>query len=184
MIDSVGSCVLSANPLNVFLEGAVVGQSLHADAITFDFAFLLKTVEVRHNVVSETVLSGEEDNLTTGELETSSVEGFLGVLDKLWLGSDGDENLVNVDTSSLDVRLSEGLTHSLLESIGTSAGKHLVDTDGVPWVNTDAHVEGVLTSLGGHVLVCSDTCRFKRFRTDHFLLFGDEMDAAGEVVPL
>ena len=99
----------------------MVGKSLHADAITFDFAFFLETVEVRHNVVSETVLSGEENDLTAGELETSSVKGFFGVVDELWLGSNGDENLVDVDTGGLDVWLTEGLTHTLLESIGTSA---------------------------------------------------------------
>jgi hypothetical protein len=86
-IDSACSCVLSANPLNVLLEGAVVGKSFHADAITFDFAFFLETIEVRHNVVSETVLSGEKNDLTASKLETSSVKGFLGVVDELWLGS-------------------------------------------------------------------------------------------------
>jgi hypothetical protein len=118
---SVFSCVLSLNPCDVVLELTVVGKGLDTNTIALDLSFLLETVEIGHNVVCETVLSGEENNLTTSELETSSVKGFLGVFDKCGFGTDGDENLVNVDTGGLDVWLTEGLTHTLLESIGTSA---------------------------------------------------------------
>ena len=115
------SSVLSANPRDVVLEWSVNGESLDTDAITFDLALFLETDEVRHNVLGETVSSGEEHDLATSELEASSVESFLCVLDKLWLGSNGDEYLVDVDTGGIDVGLAEGLTHTLLESISTSA---------------------------------------------------------------
>ena len=118
---SAFSCVLSANPFDVLLEGSMVGKSLDTDTVSLNLSFLLEEVEIGHNVVCETVLSGKENNLTTGKLETSSVEGFLGVFDELGFGTDGDENLVDVDTGGLDVWLTEGLTHTLLESIGTSA---------------------------------------------------------------
>jgi hypothetical protein len=118
---SVFSSVLSANPRDVVLEWTMDGEGLDANTITFDFAFLLETDEVRHNVTGETVLSGGEHNLTASELEASSVEGLLGMLDKLGLGPNGDKDLVDVDTGGLDVGLAEGLTHTLLESISTSA---------------------------------------------------------------
>ena len=51
-------------------------------------------------------------------------------------------------------------------------------------MDTDTHGEVVLSGLGDHVLVGSNTSGLKRFRTDHFLLFGNEMDTAWEVVPL
>jgi len=137
------------------------GESLDTNTITFDLAVFLETFEVRHNVTSETISSGEEHDLTAGELEASSVEGLLGVLDVTGLGSNGDKDLVDVDAGGLDVGLAEGLAHTLLESIGTSAGEHLVDADSVPGVGSDAHVEGVLTGLGGHVLVSSNTGRLK-----------------------
>jgi len=118
---SAFSCVLSLNPLDVLLEGSMVGKSLDTDTVALNLSFLLEAVEIGHNVVCETVLSGKENNLTTGKLETSSVEGFLGVFDELGLGTDGYENLVDIDASGLNVWLTEGLTHTLLESIGTSA---------------------------------------------------------------
>ena len=162
----------------------MVGESLHTNTVAFDLAFLLETDEVGHNVVGETVLTGDEDGLAAGELEAGAAESLLGVLDVLGLGTDGDEGGADVDAGALDVGLTEGMAHTLLESIGTSAGEHLVDADGVPGVHTDADVEGFLTTLGDHVLVGSNTSGLEGLRADHFLLLGDEMDAAGEIVPL
>jgi len=99
----------------------VDGEDLDANTVTLDLTVLLETLEVRHDVFSETISSGGEHNLATGKLETSSVESLLCDFDVLRLDSDRDENLVDSDTSSLDVGLAESLTHALLESIGTSA---------------------------------------------------------------
>ena len=153
--------MLSLDPFDIIFEASVDWQLLDANTVTFDLTLLLETVEIGHNVLSESVLAGDENSLATSELETSSVKGFSGVFNEVRFGSDGDENLIDGNASSLNVRLTEGLAHTLLESISTSAGKHLVDADSVPWVNTDSHVESVLTSLCGHVLVGSDTGRFE-----------------------
>ena len=131
-------------------------ELLDTNTVTLDFTLLLEAVEIRHNVLGESVLTGNEDSLATGELETSSVKGLSGVFNEVRFGSNGDENLIDGDTSSLDVGFTEGLTHTLLESISTSAGEHLVDADGVPGVDTDSQVELILAGLGDHVLVGGD----------------------------
>ena len=176
--------ILSLNPFDVVLEGSVVGKGLDTDAIALDLAFFLETVEIGHNVVSEAELTGHEHSLAAGELELGAFEGHFSVLHVCGLHSHGHEYGADGDAGSLDVRLTEGATHTLLESISTSAGEHLVDADGVPGVDTDSQVELILAGLGDHILVGGDTGRLKRFRTDHFLLFGDEMDAAREFFPL
>jgi len=176
--------LLALEPRDVVLHGAVVGEGLDTNTVTFDLAFLLKTDEVGHNVFGETVLTGDENGLTAGELETGATESLLSVSNILGLGTDGHKGGANVDTGALDVGLSESVAHTLLESIGTSAGEHLVDADSVPGVDTDTDVERFLSGLGNHVLVSGNTSGLEGFGRDHFLLLGDEMDAAREVVPL
>jgi hypothetical protein len=66
--------------------------------------------------------------------------------------------------------------------IGTSARQHLVDTGDVEGMDTDTHVEGVLTAGLGHVLVSTDTTSFKSFSGKLFIFVGDEMDAKREVI--
>jgi hypothetical protein len=99
----------------------VDGENFDANTVTFDLTIGLETLEVRHNVFSETILSGGEHDLTTSKLEAGSVEGLFCDFDVLGLNSDRDEDLVDSDTGSLDVGFAESLTHALLESIGTSA---------------------------------------------------------------
>jgi hypothetical protein len=159
-------------------------ELLDANTVALEFTGFLEADEFGHDEGGKSVLAGDEHNLTAGELEAGSAESLLGVGNIRWLDSDGHKNLINADASGLDVGLTESTSHTLLESIGTSAGQHLVDTDSVPGVDTDTHVEGVLGGLCNHVLVGSNTGGLKRFRTDHFLLLGDEMNTAREVVPL
>lgn len=59
--------------------------------------------------------------------------------------ADRQENLADVDTGNAVVRLTESTTHTGLQSIGTSARQHLVDTDDVVGVRTDTKVETFLT---------------------------------------
>jgi hypothetical protein len=60
-------------------------------------------------------------------------------------GADGQEDLANVHTGDETLGLTEGTTHTGLKTIGTSARQHLVDTDDVEGVDTDAQVETFLT---------------------------------------
>lgn len=157
---------------------------LEVDTITVEETSLHLLLEIRHNVWGETEFTGDEDLLTASELETGSVHSLLSELQVLWLGSKGHKDLIDSDTGGLDVWLTESTSHTLLESISTSAGQHLVDTDGVPWMWSNSKMESVLGGVGDHVFVGSNTGGLKRFRTDHFLLLGDKMDGNWEVVPL
>jgi hypothetical protein len=96
--------------------------------------------------------------------------------------ADRQENLANVDTGDSAVGLTPGTTHTGLQSIGTSARQHLVDTDDVVRVGTDAQVEGVLATRLDHVLVGANTGSFKSLGTQLLVLVGDEMDAERELI--
>lgn len=107
--------------------------------------------------VGETPLLGDDDLLATSELVSRSAESLednslVGVT-----GSHREEDLANVDTGNGVVGLAVSATHTGLEPIGTSARKHLVDTDDVEGVNTHTQVERVLTRRLGDVLVGTDT---------------------------
>lgn len=160
----------------------MAGEDLHVDSVGDDLAGLGKSGELLLGVLGEAELSADSDLLSAGELHHGSSEGLLGDLDVLEVASDGHEDGSNVDSGGSAVRLAVGLSHSLLKSIGSSAGKHLVDSENVPGVDSHSHVEVVFTGLVGHELVGSNSGGFESFRCDLFLLSGYEMDAVGEVV--
>lgn len=66
--------------------------------------------------------------------------------------------------------------------IGSSAGKHLVDTDDVEGVDADTHVERVLSARLSDVLVGTDTSSFQSFRSDLLVLVAYHVRAEGEIV--
>ena len=91
--------------------------------------------------------------------------------------ADRQKNLANVDTGDSAVGLTPGTTHTGLQSIGTSARQHLVDTDDVVRVGTDAQVEGILATRLDHVLVGANTGSFKSLRAQLLVLVGDHVHA-------
>jgi hypothetical protein len=95
---------------------------------------------------------------------------------------DGHENLANVDTSDKTVGLAESTTHTRLQSIGTSARQHLVDTDDVVGVDADTEMEGFLSTVLDEVLVGANTGGLERLRGQLLVLVGDQVDAEREVV--
>jgi hypothetical protein len=95
---------------------------------------------------------------------------------------DGHKDLANVDTGDKTVGLAESTTHTRLQSIGTSARQHLVDTDDVVGVDTDTEMEGFLSGSLDEVLVGADTGGFERLGGKLLVLVGDQVDAEREVV--
>jgi hypothetical protein len=82
-------------------------------------------------------------------------------------------------TRQLTVGLSPSTTHSGLETIGSSARKHLVDADDVVGVDTDTEVERVLSGGLDDVLVGANTGGLEGLRRELLVLVGDEVAAEG-----
>ena len=82
---------------------------------------------------------------TAGELVGGTAHGLDGGSAVGVTGADGQEDLADVHTGDETVGLTEGTTHTGLETIGSGAGQHLVDTDDVEGVDADAEVETFLT---------------------------------------
>ena len=82
-------------------------------------------------------------------------------------GSDGHEDLTDVDTGDETVGLSESTTHTGLQPIGTSARQHLVDTDDVVGVDTDSEMETFLSGNLDKVLVGANTGSFESLSIPH-----------------
>ena len=158
------------------------GSNLDGDTIWDKLACLLESVVVRLDELGEAEFSGDKDLLSTWELELGSSEGLLGVFNVFWVASEGEEDLTDVDTSRLTESLTEGTSHTLLESICSSARKHLVDTNDVPWVNSDSHVEVLLSASSDHVFVASNSSSFQGLRSDLFLLVANQVNASGESI--
>jgi hypothetical protein len=71
-----------------------------------------------------------------------------------------------------------------LQSIGTSARQHLVDTDDVVRVGSDTKVETFLSGELDQVLVGANTGGLESLRAQLFVLVGDHVDAQREVIDL
>ena len=79
-------------------ERSVISNNFYVEAIWDDLSFLLESVEIGFNKVGESVLSGDEDLLSTWELEFGSSQGFLGLWNVLLVASDGHEYLSDGDS--------------------------------------------------------------------------------------
>ena len=95
--------------------------------------------------------------------------------------SDGKKDLSNGHTSGLTQSFTESTSHSLLKSIGSSAGEHLVDSNHVPWLDSHTQVEIFLTAVDLHVLVGSNSGGLKSFGSDLLLLIAHHVDAVWEI---
>lgn len=96
--------------------------------------------------------------------------------------ADAHDDLTNVDTGDSAVGLTPGTTHTGLQSIGTGARQHLVDTDDVEGVSADAQVESLLSGNLDEVLVGANTGGLESLGTQLLILVGDEVDAEREVI--
>jgi hypothetical protein len=163
-------------------EGTVVAHDLDVDTVGNDLTILLELMELLLGVLGETKLDAGSNLLAAGELEHRSSEGLLGVLNVVLINSDGHENGADVNTGGSAVGLTPSLSHTGGKSIGAGARELLVDSENVPRVHSHSHVESILTGLGLHVLVSSNTGSFERLRGELLLLTGDEMDTVGELV--
>lgn len=166
----------------VLLEGTVVVDVLEVAAILEDTVRLLGLSVLLAVHVGETPLLRDDDLLATSELVSRSAESLENNSLVAVTGAHREEDLANVDTGNGVVGLAVSTTHTGLEPIGTSARKHLVDTDNVERMNTHAKVERVLTRGLGDVLVGTDTGSLESLRSDLLVFVTDEVGTEGEVV--
>lgn len=133
-------------------------------------------------VLGETPLQRLEDLLATSELELATTDGLddmgLGGI----LGTDGEEDLANVDTGSNANGLTVRVTHTGGETIGSGARKHLVGTKDVEGMGTHADVVSVLTDHLAEVLVDTDTAGLEGLGGDLLLLVAHKVGNEGEEI--
>ena len=78
--------------------------------------------------------------------------------------------------------LAKGTAHTGLETIGSGARQHLVDTDDMVRVGTDTEMETFLSGNLDEVLVGANTGGFESLGRKLLVLVGDKVDAEREVV--
>jgi len=130
--------------------------------------------------VSESPTVGDDNLLTSRELVLSTTKSFDDVGAVVGLRADREDNLTDLDAGNKTIGLSEGVSHTSLETIGSGTRKHFVDTENVVRVATDTHVEGLTSGNSTHVLVDNNTSSFESFGTDLFFLTGNQVDAERE----
>ena len=142
-----------------------------------DLAFFLQLLELGTLHTGETPLGGDDNLLASRELVLGTTESLQDMDTDVVTRTDRQKDLSNVHTSTQTLGLSEGTSHTGLETISTGTGQHLVDTQDMEGMNTDAEMEGILTTLLTNVLVARNTGSLQSLRGDLLLLEGDEMDA-------
>ena len=120
-------------------------QELDVGTVLEELALLAELDVLLTTDRSETPVLGDNDLLATGELVGGAAHGLDGGSTVGVTSADGQEDLADVHTGDESVGLTEGTTHTGLETIGTSARQHLVDTDDVVGVGTNTEVETFLT---------------------------------------
>jgi len=166
----------------VSVKTTLGGEVLDVATVVSDLASSTGLDELLTSQLGETPVAGDNDLLLTRELVLAASESLNNNSLVAVLGADREDDLSNVDTGNETVGLTESTTHTSLKSISTSARQHLVDTSDMEGVDTDTHVEGVLTAGLAHVLVSTDTTSFESFSGKLFVLVGDEVNAEREIV--
>lgn len=166
----------------VVLDTTVVGNVLQVATILDDTVAVtgLEVLLAAH--VREAPLLRDDDLLATSELVTRATQRLDSVRTVSITRADRQKHLTNVDTGDKSVRLTKGTTHTRLQTVGTSARKHLVDTDDVVGVNAHTEVESILTCHLHHVLVGTDTSSFKGLRRNLLVFVTDKVDTERELI--
>jgi hypothetical protein len=127
---------------------------------------------------------GNDDLLTTWELVHGAAESLDGGGTVGVSSADREENLANVDTSDRSVWLSPCTSHSCLQSIGTSARQHLVDSDDVERVGANSKMETFFSCDLDKVLVGANAGSLKSLRAQLFVLIGNHVNAERKLVDI
>jgi len=162
----------------------MVGDDLAVSAIRNDSVFCSQLLVFLFGEVGESPLAGHKDFLSSGEFELGSSECLDRVSSVGLFGSNGEDDLVDVDSCNQSSWFAEGSSHTSLKSICSCTRKHFVDSNYVPWVNSNSHVETILSCKLGDVLVGTDTSSFQSFAGNLFFLAGNKVHAERKVVDM
>lgn len=163
-------------------QAAVLWDVLDVNAIRDDPA-LLAASHVHLTVeLGEAPLVGSHDLLTSRELKLGTAQSLDDVRSVGVLGTHRNDDLADGDTGSHLHGLAVRASHTRGETIGTSAGKHLVLTDDVERVGTSADVVAFLASGLGQVLVAGHTGSLQGAGGQLLLLVGHQVGDEGELV--
>lgn len=166
----------------VLVQVTFLGHELDVSTVVLDLTVSLLSSVVVSVKRSETPLLRDYDLLLTWELVSGSSQTLNDNVLVGVLGSDGQENLTNIDSGSQTVRLTPSTSHTLLQSISTGTRQHFVDSQDVEWVDSDSQVERVSSGDLGDVLVSTDTGGFQSLRGQLLKLVGDQVDTQWKLV--
>jgi len=164
------------------LERSVVGVILDTDAVGRQMERLTHAVVILPRPTGEAPFAGDDQLLTTRELEFGSPERLDDMGLVRILATDADHGLSDVDTSDQTLGFAEGSSHSSLEPVSSGARQHFVDADDVEGVNAETHVESVLAHELDHVFVGANTGGFQGFGGELFILVGNHVDAERKLI--
>merc|ERR1719198_851957 len=163
-------------------EGTLVLRDLHRHAILDQLALGLQALVLLAAQLREAKVLRGAETLTARELVLGAAERLEDAGLVLVARANRQKDLTDLHASDGAVGLTEGTTHAGLQTIGTSARKHLVDAQHVPRVHTDTQVELILARVLHHVLVAGHTRSLERLRRELLLLDRDEVAGEGELV--
>ena len=169
--------------IDVLVELSAVCELLDgASTVGHDETSVLAGLVLLRGEASEADLAGDIDSLTTSKLHLCTTESLDEVGAVRGLGTNREDDVTDIDTGNHACGLTEGTTHTGLQTIGTCTGKHLVDTEDVEGVDTDTEVEAFLAGVLGKVLVGAHTGSLKSLRGVVLLLKGNKVDTKREVI--
>jgi len=167
---------------DVVSKVALVAEELNVSTVNLDLAGLALLNVLLALEGGEAPVLGDNDLLATGELVLATPQSLESGGAVRVPGSDRHEDLADVYTSDKAVGLAESTTHTRLQSIGTSARQHLVDTDDMVGVDADTEMETFLSGNLDEVLVGANAGGLESLGGQLLVLVGDQVDAEREVV--
>jgi len=175
-LESVGEAA------DVIGKFALVAEELDIGTINLNLSLLALLNVLLTAERGEAPVPGDDDFLATGELVLATPQSLESGGTMRVPSADGHEDLADVHASNKAVGLAERATHTRLQSIGTSARQHLVDTDDMVRVDADTQMETFLSGNLDQVLVGANTGGFEGLGGQLLVLVGDKVDAEREVV--
>jgi hypothetical protein len=120
-------------------------------------------VKLGSGELGESNQSGHSDLLTAWELHLSTSQGLEHVRDIFGEGSDRDLWITNLNSAGFAVGFTPSVSHTGLDSISSSAGKHFIDSENVPWMDSDSHMVEIFCTGFIQVFIARNTGSLQSF---------------------